>query len=167
MSEFIFKDIAFEQCGCLGKGKSGISYLVRNEQNTYYVIKQIHHEPCSYYQFGNKLEAELHAYHILLDIGLNIPKLFDVDYARELILKEYIEGPTIAQLVETAQMKPCYIELMREMAQILYKHGLNIDYFPTNFVVRDESLFYIDYEFNAYNKQWDFDHWGIQYWQND
>ena len=26
--------------------------------------------------------------------------------------------------------------------------GLNIDYFPTNFVVRDGQLWYIDYECN-------------------
>ena len=26
------------------------------------VLKQIHHEPCDYYQFGNKIEAELNDY---------------------------------------------------------------------------------------------------------
>ena len=41
----------------LGKGKGGYSYLVTDGEKEY-VLKQIHHEPCSYYQFDNKLEAE-------------------------------------------------------------------------------------------------------------
>ncbi len=36
----------------LGKGKSGYSYLVEWEGHSV-VAKQIHHEPCAYYTFGN------------------------------------------------------------------------------------------------------------------
>ena len=42
--------------------------------------------------------------------------------------------------------------------------GLNIDYYPTNFVVHDGLLWYVDYECNDYSEQWDFEHWGIRYW---
>ena len=41
----------------LGKGKGGYSYLVSDGAGEY-VIKQIHHEPCDYYQFGDKLASE-------------------------------------------------------------------------------------------------------------
>ena len=51
------------------------------------------------------------------------------------------------------------------MCDSLYPAGLNIDYYPTNFVVREGTLFYIDYECNSYMEQWDFEHWGIQYWK--
>ena len=44
------------------------------------------------------------------------------------------------------------------------RQGLNIDYFPTNFVPWGGTLYYIDYECNAYMEQWDFEHWGAQYW---
>ena len=40
----------------LGHGKGGYSYLVENAGKEF-VLKQIHHEPCSYYTFGNKIEA--------------------------------------------------------------------------------------------------------------
>ena len=53
---------------------------------------------------------------------------------------------------------------MRAMLPELYAAGLNIDYYPTNFVVHDERLFYVDYECNAYMEQWDFEHWGVKYW---
>ena len=36
----------------LGKGKGGYSYLV-TDGTSLYVLKQLHHEPCDYYQFGD------------------------------------------------------------------------------------------------------------------
>jgi hypothetical protein len=50
------------------------------------------------------------------------------------------------------------------MCEKLYPAGLNIDYFPTNFIVQEGKLVYIDYECNEYAEQWDFDHWGKDYW---
>ena len=61
-------------------------------------------------------------------------------------------------------MRPEYLEQIGEMCRILYPAGLNIDYFPTNFVVRAKQLYYIDYECNPYDPKWDFEHWGIRYW---
>ena len=75
----------------LGKGKSGYSYLVTDGKQKY-VLKQIHHEPCDYYQFGNKIEAEINDYGRLSSIGIRMPEMFDVDIENERILKEYIEG---------------------------------------------------------------------------
>ena len=56
----------------LGKGKGGYSYLATDGEKQY-VLKQIHHEPCAYYQFGNKMESELNDYKRLTDIGGHIP----------------------------------------------------------------------------------------------
>ena len=42
--------------------------------------------------------------------------------------------------------------------------NLNIDYFPTNFIVQDDLLFYIDYECNDYMDEWNFENWGVKYW---
>ena len=50
----------------LGKGKGDYSYLVTDGEQEY-VLKQIHHEPCDYYQFGDKLASELRDYQILLE----------------------------------------------------------------------------------------------------
>ena len=51
----------------LGKGKGGYSYLA-DEGDKKVVLKQIHHEPCDYYQFGNKIEAEIKDYHRLTSV---------------------------------------------------------------------------------------------------
>lgn len=147
----------------LGKGKGGYSYLVTDGENEY-VLKQIHHEPCSYYQFGNKLESEMNDYKKLTEIGITMPKMLDVDVENERILKEYIRGDTIFDLVLQDRVKEDYFAQIRSMCKVLYKENTNIDYFPTNFVVQNEKLYYIDYECNNYMEEWNFENWGIKYW---
>ena len=147
----------------LGKGKGGYSYLVTDGEKRF-VLKQIHHEPCDYYQFGNKLESELRDYARLQAIGVPMPALLETDVPQERILKEFIDGETIFELVRQERMQESYFEQMRALCRTLYAANTNIDYFPTNFVVQDGRLFYIDYECNNYMEQWDFEHWGIKYW---
>lgn len=147
----------------LGHGKGGYSYLVEKDGRQY-VLKQIHHEPCAYYSFGNKIEAEQNDYIKLLETGIRLPKMLDIDIPNERILKEYIDGPTIYDLIKNDAMDERYLIQMEQMAKKLYAVGLNIDYFPTNFVVQDGQLYYIDYECNSYMDAWNFENWGIRYW---
>lgn len=147
----------------LGRGKSGYSYLVEQEGKRY-VLKQIHHEPCDYYTFGDKLGAELYAYEILTGCQVPMPRLLEADRAQERLLKEYIPGSTALELVMEGRMTPALIDQIQELCTTLYAHNLNIDYFPTNFVLHHGILYYVDYECNQYMEQWDFAHWGIQYW---
>lgn len=147
----------------LGKGKGGYSYLVENK-GVYYVLKQIHHEPCSYYKFGDKIQSELNDYDRLKKIGIRMPLMIDVDIKQERILKEFIEGDTIFDIILNDRMKDCYIDDVKEMCRVLYASKTNIDYFPTNFVAKDDVLYYIDYECNDYMEEWNFENWGIKYW---
>ena len=155
--------IEYTLISLLGKGKGGYSYLAEKDGKQY-VLKQIHHEPCEYYTFGNKIEAEKNDYERLLNAGIRIPQMLDIDIAEERILKEYIDGPTIFDLVKEDAMNNTYLNQMREMAAKAYENGLNIDYFPTNFVVQKDVIFYIDYECNNYMDEWNFKNWGIKYW---
>lgn len=118
----------------LGKGKGGYSYLVEDDKERY-VVKQIHHEPCEYYKFGNKIESELNDYNKLYDTGIRIPKMLDIDIKNERILKEFIDGKTIYELALEDKVKPIYVKQLKEMCHILYPLNINIDYFPTNFIV--------------------------------
>ena len=153
----------YEIIKLLGKGKGGYSYLASDGKQKY-VLKQIHHEPCSYYQFGNKIEAEIRDYNRLKQIGINIPTMIDVDVSNERIVKEYIDGDTVFDLVLQDNMKTDYISQLQEMCKHLYAAHTNIDYFPTNFVVQDGKIFYIDFECNDYMDEWNFENWGVKYW---
>ena len=147
----------------LGRGKGGYSYLVTDGEKQY-VLKQIHHEPCDYYQFGDKLGSELRDYETLCCVGIPMPQMIAVDHGQERILKEYIDGPTVFDLVRDNILPEYCMTQVREMCEKLYENGLNIDYFPTNFVLENGKLYYVDYECNGYMEQWDFEHWGIHYW---
>ena len=163
MKEMCVNEKSYEVIKLLGHGKGGYSYLVTDGTKEY-VLKQIHHEPCDYYQFGNKIESEMKDYERLKEIGIHIPKMFEVDMEQERILKEYIKGDTIFDYVLRNEVKPTFVEQMKEMCVVLYAANTNIDYFPTNFVVQEDKLYYIDYECNDYMEEWNFENWGIKYW---
>ena len=139
----------YEVVRLLGKGKGGYSYLV-TDGHSRYVLKQIHHEPCEYYTFGDKLKSELNDYETLRKTGITMPKLLAVDEEKERLIKEYIQGDTVYELVKTDRMEARWIEKMQDMCKLLYPANLNIDYFPTNFIPYDGELYYIDYECHAY-----------------
>lgn len=147
----------------LGKGKGGYSHLV-SKDGRQYVLKQIHHEPCDYYQFGDKMQSELRDYERLSGVGIRMPRMLDADLEQERILKEYIAGDTIYELVLQDRMEESYVRQVEAMCALLYPANLNIDYFPTNFVVREGIMYYIDFECNGYMEEWNFENWGSRYW---
>lgn len=156
-------DVPYVILRLLGKGKGGYSYLCQKDGN-FYVLKQIHHEPCSYYNFGNKIMAEFGDYKKLKQADITIPELIDIDFENERIIKEYIQGETIFELVKRGVNIQKYTDLVGVLQQKAKEQNLNIDYFPTNFVVDGDRLVYIDYECNEYSDKWNFDNWGIKYW---
>lgn len=147
----------------LGKGKGGYSYLAQSDGENV-VVKQIHHEPCSYYQFGNKIEAEINDYRRLQAIGISMPQMLDIDMQNERIVKEYIEGDTVYELVKKDQLPETCLEQVKQMCRLLYRANINIDYFPTNFILQNGILYYVDYECNHYMEEWNFENWGVKYW---
>ena len=90
--------------------------------------------------------------------------MFEFDIENERIVKEYIDGDTIFDLVKNGESVEIFLPQVREMAQLAKAAGLNIDYFPTNFVIQDGLLWYIDYECNSYTEEWSFENWGVKYW---
>ena len=162
ISHIIANGVTYKIIKLLGKGKGGYSYLaLANDKEV--VVKQIHHEPCDYYKFGNKIEAERYDYQRLVNAGIRIPKFIDIDLKKEIIVKEYIDGETISEMISSGKSVEQYIPQVREMASLALQAGLNIDYYPTNFVVCNGVLFYIDYECNEYSEEWNFENWGIKY----
>jgi len=142
---------SFEIKECIGKGKSAHSYVIEHNGDTY-VLKKMHNEPCSYYTFSsNKLKSELEAFHRLKRIGIRVPELIMYDEQQDYLIKEFIDGKTAAQIIAENRMTEKIIQQIFDMAAIAYKNEINLDYFPTNFVVHNDTLFYIDFEYNDYS----------------
>jgi len=147
----------------LGKGKGGYSWLAEQDGKQF-VLKEIHHEPCDYYAFGNKIESERRDYGLLRAAGIRVPEMLDIDIKNERILKEYIEGPTAMELVKSGTLPGWALAAAEDMAALAMRAELNIDYYPTNFILCGGELWYIDYECNSYDPQWDFENWGKAFW---
>lgn len=161
--KIIVNNKSYEIISLLGHGKGGYSYLAKNNEKLV-VLKKIHHEPCNYYSFSNKILSEKNDYLKLLDADINIPKMIDIDIENEIIIKEYIEGKTIFELVRDDIGVINYLPIVLDMAEKAKSKGMNIDFFPTNFIAKDNELYYIDYECNDYHEEWNFNNWGIKYW---
>lgn len=164
--EIIANGVTYEIVELLAKGKGGYSYLAKTG-DTPVIVKEIHYEPCDYYQFEeNKLDSELRDYQTLRDVGILMPELIYYNQTEQFLIKEYIPGNTLAQIVANEQIKDNHIKQISEMCKKLYPINLNIDYFPTNFVDCKGTLYYIDYECNPYSDEWNFKNWGIWFLAN-
>lgn len=149
----------------LGKGKSGYSWLVEHH-NQQAVYKQIHHEPVSYYQFGDKFSVEIRAYHHLSDLQVKLPALLDYNEQEEWLIKTYLSGLTVAEQVAAGILDETIWPLIFGLSHRLKQKGINLDWFPANFVQSGGDLYYVDYEWNVYEPEWDFPNWGLFYWLN-
>ncbi len=93
--------------------------------------------------------------------------MLDVDKDNERIIKEYIDGDTgdtVYQMVLEDRLPETCLEQVKAMCGPLYAANTNIDYFPTNFILQDGTLYYVDYECNEYMEEWNFENWGVKYW---
>jgi tRNA A-37 threonylcarbamoyl transferase component Bud32 len=159
-------NLKFRKIKFLGKGKSGNSFLIEMDGRPC-VLKEMHNEKVSYYNFSkDKLELELEAYSILEQLPIRIPKIISFNLKEYFLIKEFVNGPTLVEVLITSGIPDKIFQEIFEWSSILKTNNLNIDYFPNNFVVKDNQLYYIDYEFNTYSDEWNFENWGIYYWLN-
>jgi TP53 regulating kinase-like protein len=163
VKSFVIDGRTFVAVRLLGHGKSGYSYLVKY-RGRYYVVKAIHHEEVDYYKFGNKIQAESDSYAFLKKCHIRVPKCWGIDFQQELVLKEYIRGRNIADLIKKKQDVSAYIPQVEAMAKKANKNGINIDYYPPNFILRKGLLYYVDYEIEKFDKRYTFEVWGKNYW---
>ena len=108
--------------------------------------------------------GEQYDYERLRKAGIRIPEMIAIDMEAERILKEFIEGNTVFTMISEGVPVEDYLPQVRQMATQAQDHGLNIDYFSTNFVARDGLVWYVDYECNDYMDEWNYENWGVRYW---
>ncbi|MDP3178550.1 MAG: hypothetical protein Q8M76_11660, partial [Spirochaetaceae bacterium] len=113
-----------------------------------------------------KIELELAAYEELKKLPVRIPALLGSDRTAGYLIKEYIEGETASERLALGGVDEASIAVLLSWSAALRSAGLNIDYFPSNFVFGRGELYYIDYEINPYSEEWSFEEWGIYYWLN-
>ncbi|MBU1099210.1 MAG: hypothetical protein KKA84_02315 [Bacteroidetes bacterium] len=150
----------------LGKGKSGFSFkAIHNNKEV--VLKVMHNESAPYYSFNkNKVILETNAYELLERLGAPVPELLYSNIEENYLIKNYVHGKTGSDWIIQDSENEIIIKQLFEISKKLESHKINIDYFPSNFVIDNDRLYYIDYEVNNYDPEWSFLNWGIYYWAN-
>ena len=150
----------------LGKGKGGYSFLVEDRKGIAFTLKCFHHEAVDYYTFTrSKVDLELNAYSFLSSNGVPVPRLLYWDTEREILLKEFIPGDTALERVSRGEDLSRYFPVLEKLQSKMREKNVNLDWYPSNFIDFNDTLYYIDYEISPYEDKWTFENWGINYWK--
>ena len=155
----------------LGKGKTGISYLVKKD-NRFCVLKVMNTNVPDFQKQLEIFRGEKYCYERMSKIGVGVPKLYEFNEEKNYLVKEYIEGICANQLAEIGYnneggLTDFHFQKIFDMQKRFKEIGIHVDYFPTNFIyTSDNEIYCIDYECYDYNPEWDFVQWGIYYWLN-
>ena len=147
----------------LNRVNNGIFYLYAKENNKV-VIKELINKIDDEGQF--EIDKELYSYERLESLGIYIPKMIGYNREENIVIKEYLEGKDLLGLIRDEKLSmDKFLELLK-YSELLNSDNLNIDYFPNNFIMKDEKLFYINYKVFPYTEELNLRNWGIYYWIN-
>lgn len=164
--EYFLHGKALEIVKKLERGEGSCCYLVTDHENQY-VCKHLNDQPGESPSAKDaRFQQELDSYQKLRQTKVKVPELIEANSENHYLIKAHIEGELISDLVSCGAMTTDIFMKAFDFSEDLKKHDINLDYFPSNFVLHDGDIYYIDYETNAYMDEWDFTHWGIYYWLN-
>lgn len=157
METYIFEKELYEV-------SNGKFYLYKRD-NTYVVIKELKEK---YDSEGEvEVDKEVFSYNRLRVLEIKTPKLLGYNRELNIVIKEYLEGENILDLIKNVEIKKeNFIELL-QYSETINSDNLNIDYFPANFIIKDNSLYYVNYKVFPYSEELNLRNWGIYYWLNN
>lgn len=168
-TSIIIDDVCLSRVRQIGHGKSGKVYLYEGEGLSY-AVKLYQYETddpmINYIPLEEILDFELKSYEQLTKLDIPVAPLIAYDTSLQVLVKEYIEGENIIDLIAADRITKQLLELVFGISACAAASGLNIDYFPANFIFDGSRLWYVDYECNPFEEEWSFESWGIYYWLN-
>ncbi len=135
----------------------GKGFVFSNENGEKIVYKELSKEDYNH---------ELYSYERLSSLDIAIPKLIEHNDKDLYIIKEYIEGLSPLKLIAEEKLEKEQILSLFKLAELLNSDNLDINYFPSNFVYKNDSLVYVYYHVKSYNETVNFRDNGIYYWIN-
>ncbi len=140
-------------------------FFLYERDNELVVIKELSQKIDSEGEF--EIDKELFSYERLKALDIYTPKLLGYNRENNIVIKEYLEGKDLLGIIRDRTLtKDNYIELLR-YSELLNSDNLNIDYFPANFVLKENRLYYVNYKVFPYSEELNLRNWGIYYWINN
>lgn len=128
------------------------------DSDTLYVYKKLN---------SQIFDFELYSYNMLKKFKINIPNLIFIDKENKIILREYIQGENIQELIKQKKINQDTLMEIFSISELLNINNFNIDYKPENFIVHDNKLFYTKYVIYPYDESYNFHNYGVYFWITD
>lgn len=148
----------------LNKVNNGIFSLYKKE-NAFVVIKELNGGVDD--EGESLIDKELFSYERLKALDISTPKLLGYNREKNLVIKEYLEGKDLLGLIRDDKLTSAHFIELLNYGELLNSDNLNIDYFPLNFILKDETLYYVNYKVFPYTEELNLRNWGIFYWINN
>ncbi len=140
-------------------------FFLYDRNNELVVIKELSQKIDSEGEY--EIDKELFSYERLKALDLYTPKLLGYNRENNIVIKEYLEGKDLLGIIRDESLtRDNYIELLR-YSELLNSDNLNIDYFPANFILKEDKLYYVNYKVFPYSEELNLRNWGIYYWINN
>lgn len=144
----------------LHRGQSSDTYIVHNDLHLPFIIKAYHPDT---HAFARDVED----YETLKALGVMMPLLLHAETSQRMLVKQYLKGETVAQILKKQRLDPLLLSKMKDLADYLKNKGVMLNYHPENFMVWDTLIYYVDYTCLPYDSTHDFDHVGLAHWQDN
>lgn len=92
------------------------------------------------------------------------PKFIDKDKKKFMIVQEAVEGVNVLQILANGDLPDFVYEQLFDMFSYAKVMGINLDYDPRNFVVKEEKLYYVGHVFKPYVDWENLVNAGIRLW---
>lgn len=163
-NEMTKKSEVFKLVKELNQVSNGKFFLYERE-NELVVIKELSQKIDNEGEY--EIDKELFSYERLKALDINTPKLLGYNRENNIVIKEYLEGKDLLGIIRDKSLtKENIIELLR-YSELLNSDNLNIDYFPANFILKEDKLYYVNYKVFPYSEELNLRNWGIYYWINN
>lgn len=116
--------------------------------------------------FANQAEflADYNSYKELKKLGITMPKLLKKDKKSNVIIYEYIDGDNVAKHLAKEDLPDEYFSMMFNMYRFARFSKFELDYNPINYVVKNNTLYYLSHVKKKQNQEINFENYGINFW---
>jgi len=142
------------------------SYEVVEEVNEYLAVVESEGKKYVVYHFADKNNFDNFKFAVkrLKSCGLAMPEVYDIDKKNFTALVEYVDGVSPFDKLREEDLPEAIIEQLFNLNYRARVNRIRLDFDPENFIIRDDTLYYMPFTFSEYRRETDFTQKEIYLW---
>ncbi len=155
--ELLVKEKIYTIIRVMEKHKDLNFYVALNDGEKY-VLKE--------FENAEMFSACIKNHEVLEKTGILVPRLITYDDKTLICVEQYFSGLQASDYIMQGTLNSRYLDQMKEMAIQCEEKGIALDYYPTNFIVHDNSLVYIGCKYYELTENNYYEKKGLLFWMN-